>query len=389
MLFRSFQRLREPGGNAFITTNAQGQRFYSGAYQNAVTGRNGIFDQYFTKKAYFGLDGLAYANELTNDSTKFIRNAAGQAVDSVSKIYTRARRGPILQGESVVSTGSVSQFDLGYGGSYKDRLFVGGAFGIVSSNYRTVREFTEVEADAALGASTAFNSLLVRDEVKTSGTGFNARLGVIYRANDVLRFGGSVQSPTFMRLTDSYSTGLTTDITGRGSVTNTTGANEYAYTITTPFRANGGVALTLSKYGFVTADAEYVGYGQARLGNDPNNSSGNGDNFDFSGQNAAISARYGNALNLRFGVEGRLDVFRVRAGYARYGSPERGGAGPGQQFYTAGLGLRRQNFFLDLAGVYTSYNQTYRPYTLVSGQSPQANIASTRYTTSVTAGFLF
>lgn len=384
-----FQRLREPGGNAFITTNAQGQRFYSGDYQNAVQGKKGIFDQNSTPKAYFNLDGLAYANQLTNDSTKFIRNSAGQVVDSVSKIYTRARRGPILQNEQVVSSGSVSQLDFGYGGSYKDRIFVGGAIGIVSSNYRTVHEFSEVEADGAQGATTAFNSLQVRDEVKTSGSGFNARLGVIYRANDVLRLGASVQTPTFMRLTDNFTTSLTTDITGRGTVTNSTGANEYTYTITTPFRANGGLALTLSKYGFVTADAEYVGYGQARIDNDPNSDSRA--KTDFSTQNAAIRTQYGNALNLRFGAEGRFGVFRIRAGYAHYADPNRDNTNldRSQRFYTAGLGLRQKSFFLDVAEVYTAYNQSYSPYSLVSKAEPLVSIANARYTTTVTAGFIF
>ena len=55
------------------------------------------------------------------------------------------RQGPITQNETVTTKGSLSQFDLGYGGSYRDKLYVGGGIGIVSLNRtRTAgRSFTE------------------------------------------------------------------------------------------------------------------------------------------------------------------------------------------------------------------------------------------------------
>ncbi len=374
-----FQYLREPGRNAFGTTG----------YQAGINSIDDQVGQPGSTPVYTNVDGLAYGAFLTD----ILSTRARPGRPSVDTLVTLARTGPISQAETVTTSGSVSQFDFGYGGSYKDRLFVGGAIGIVSSNRRQVRSFSEADAGG--------RSFVINDETRTTGRGFNARIGAIYRLNDVLRLGASVQTPTFLQLDDTYNTAITSTfspplvLNGPTGTTSTPGTTvktppgEYAYALTTPFRANGGVALTAGKIGFLTADVEYVGYGQARLSGQPDNA--NGDDNSFTAENQGIKKAFRSTVNLRLGAEARLDVFRLRGGYARYGDPNAGSAGldRSQQFYTVGLGLRQQNFFLDVAGVYTTYKQLYSPYSLVGGQQPVVNIANTRYTTTVTAGFVF
>ena len=332
--------------------------------------------------------GLVYGAYLANISTG--RNGADSAV-------VLRRQGNVLrQGEIITNSGSVSQFDLGYGANYRDRFYIGGAIGIVSSNYAQVRTLTESDDDV----NTHFNSLTSSTELRTKGTGINARLGVIYRLLDNVRLGASVQTPTFMRLTDTFSESLTGNYSARGTdrVPNdlpigdyrvSFPTNDYAYTLTTPFRANGGAAVTLGKHGFVTGDIEYVGYGQARLHNDSQNA--NGDDYNFVTENSDIQNRYKNTVNLRFGAEGRFDIFRVRLGYARYGDPYKADNNNErvQNFYTAGAGLRQGNFFLDAAAVYTTVDQLYQPYSLDNGQQPVIKVNGNRYTTTVTAGLTF
>ena len=342
-----------------------------------------------------GLDGLAYGAYLINVDWVPVASVPGVR-DSITSITTRTRRGPIGQTEQVVARGSVSQFDLGYGGSYRDRLYVGVGLGIVSSNYQTISNFTETESDP----TTHINSYTLREERRVSGAGINARLGLIYRATDALRVGASIQTPTFMRMEDTYNASFTTDFSSSGtdvvprslpigvSSVETVEEPPYAYTITTPFRANGGVAYTLGKHGFLTGDVEYVGYSQARLNNDDQNA--NGDDYSFAAENSDIKASYKNTVNLRFGAEGRFDVFRVRLGYARYGNPYKADTNGerAQNFYTAGAGLRQGNFFLDAAAVYTTFNQLSTPYSL-DGLEPTIKTNNNRYTTSLTAGFTF
>lgn len=339
---------------------------------------------------YSSLNGLAYGAYLTSIAKDRSGNDIGVA--------STTRKGPIGQAGSVISRGSVSQFDLGYGANYRDRLYLGLGVGIVSSNFTQTRNYTETETDA----TTHLSDYTLHDELKTTGTGLNARIGAIYRATDALRFGASIQTPTFMRMTDNYSAAFTTTFTAQGNdvvavslPTGPVGVKVldqsfplYAYTITTPFRANGGVAYTLGKLGFISGDVEYVGYGQARLHNDSQDR--NGDNYSFAAENSDIQASYKNTVNIRVGAEGRFDVFRVRAGYARYGDPYQIDSNNerAQNFYTLGAGLRQGNFFLDLAGVYTQLNQYYTPYNL-GGYEPLVKVNNTRFTTSVTAGITF
>ena len=363
-----------------------GLRYYQNIRSQGNSGNYNTVDN--------GLDGLAYGAYLINVDR--VRVAGGTINDSTTLITTRQRRGPIGQSNLTVTQGSASQFDLGYGASYRDRLYIGAGAGIVSSNYKYESDFTETESDP----TTHLNSYTLREDRTVSGTGFNARLGFIYRATDNFRVGASVQTPTFMRLLDTYNASFTTDFSDRGtdavprslpigvsSVDAET--NDYAYRITTPFRANGGVAYTIGKLGFISGDVEYVGYGQARLNNDMQDA--NGDNYSFSAENSDIKNRYQNAVNVRVGAEGRFDVFRARLGYARYGNPyvEDNSNERGQNFYTGGLGIRQGNFFIDAAAVYSTFNQVYTPYTLANKLQPVIKVNNTRFTTSLTAGITF
>ena len=375
-----FQRLREPGGYTSAT---------SGSYNDALD----KIDKQFNSGEYYNLDGLAYGAYLT-DFTQ-----GGNSLDILGQVK-RSSSLTVPQTETVTRSGSVSQFDLGYGGSYRDRLYIGAALGIVSSNRQVVRDFSETRNNS--DATTSFSSLLLHDEVKTAGNGINFRMGLIYRASDIVRVGASVQTPTYFKFSESINTTSLTTVfspaisyVDKNNQTQTvSGATvsaplpPYAYTLTTPFRANGGIAITLGKRGFVTGDIEYVGYQQARLHND--SSDANGDNYSFADENQSISTLYQNAINLRFGAEARFDIFRLRAGYARYGDPYKVSTiDRAQNFYTLGAGLRQNNFFLDVAAVYTTFNQQYSPYALVSGMQPVINVDASRYTTTVTAGVNF
>jgi len=363
-----FQRLREPR-TALVGT-----------------GNGSLVDQ--SRSSYYNLDGIAFGASLTDTISRPVSGGRQYS------LLTQNRNGAIGQGERITNTGSMSQFDLAYGGSYRDKLYIGLGLGIVSSNFRQRRDFTETENDP----STPLNNYTLRDEVQTDGSGFNARLGLIYRFSDAVRIGGSVQTPTWMRLTDTYSSSIVANFDAvprfPGSIENaTTGTNQYAYKITTPFRANGGVAVTIGKYGFVTGDVEYVGYQQARLNSDPDNTLG--DNASFAGTNAYIAQNYDKAVNLRFGAEARIDIFRVRAGFAHYGSPyNKATVNPNytdlaQNYYTAGLGVRTGSFFVDLAGVYTRYNTYYSPYLLNDYTEPVIQVKNSRFTTTLTAGLSF
>ncbi|UYZ62113.1 OmpP1/FadL family transporter [Hymenobacter weizhouensis] len=311
------------------------------------------------------------------------------------------RTNQLTQGETIQNRGGQTQFDFGYGASYRDKLYLGGAIGIVSTRYNSVSTLTAVDpAPPSNQRGTAFGSLNLREELDVRGTGINARIGVIYRPLDVVRVGISVQTPTYSQLTETFSSSL--DVTYDSPITvdgrtYTSGQasvdpQERAYTLTSPFRATGGAAVVLGKNGFLSADAEYVNYGQARLGNDDTNNANNAP-IDFGPANDAVRRLYGSAVNLRVGGEFRYDIFRLRAGFAHYGDPYENNSrfDRSQNFYTAGAGLRQNSFFLDVAGMYTRVRQFYTPYVIPAEppQTPVVDVNDTRINVTVTAGLVF
>ncbi|GAB2946395.1 outer membrane protein transport protein [Hymenobacter coalescens] len=335
--------------------------------------------------AYTTLDGLAYGTYLSD---------FGQ-VNGQDAIVTPGplQRTSATQEESVLTTGSQTQFDIGYGGSYQDKLYVGAAIGIVSTRFNSTSELRETDEN---NSSRSFGSLTLRDELRTRGTGYNARLGLIYRPLDWVRVGLSAQTPTAFQLDDAYSTSLAAQfrqpiiVSGESiSASNKeTEEGRYSYRLTTPWRLNGGLAFIIAKYGFVSADAELVDYSQARLRNASELQ--DGDTYSFSAENSRIDQLYKQAVNVRLGAEARFDAFRVRAGYARYGDPYRDSRfDRAQTYYTGGVGLRQNNISLDLAGVYTRFNRVYSPYTLADGSQPEIKVTGNRLTTTLSLGYHF
>ncbi|TLM95244.1 OmpP1/FadL family transporter [Hymenobacter jeollabukensis] len=368
-----FQRLREP-------------RLEPG---QSVAGLRKQLDDEFVTGNYSGLDGLAYGTYLTN----YDEVPAGSGNEVVST-PTPLQRTRVTQEETVLTTGSQTQFDIGYGASYRDQLYIGGAIGIVGTHFNSTSELRET--NDASNTSSSFGSLTLRDELRSRGTGFNARLGLIYRPLDWLRVGLSAQTPTAYQFDDTYNSSLSAQfrqpISVDGKSISSAKANtqelKLAYRMTSPWRLNGGASVILGKYGFVSADAELVDYSQARFRSAPDLQ--NGDNYSFSAENARISQLYGSALNLRVGAEARLAAFRVRGGYAHYGDPFQDSRfDRSQEFYTGGLGLRQGNISADLAGVYTTYNRIYSPYTLVDGSQPEVQMNASRFTTTFTLGYQF
>jgi hypothetical protein len=363
-----FQRLREPYNDGNFTNTS---------YQNNV---DAIYNQNNTR-TYEDIDGLAYGTGLTDQV--YVRNpGTGTAQgDSIFRIGTPIRTGNITQTEDILTKGSLSQFDLGYGGNYRNKLYIGGGIGIVSLNRTRTSTFSE--------SSSGEQDFVSTDYLKTTGTGINARLGIIVRAADALRLGASIQTPTYIRLTDEYSTTLTANskYAAQGTVSSlsTATAIPFEYSITTPFRANGGATVVLGKAGFITGDVEYVGYSQAKF-HTTDNSSDQGLNDG----NYNINNNYRSVVNARVGAEARLNIFRVRAGFAYYASPYKNDTfDRNQKYYSAGAGVRTKSFFLDVAGIYLTGKDLYQPYSLAYTTPPTVSMTNNRFTASVTGGLLF
>ncbi len=336
------------------------------------------------------LEGLAFGNYLIN-----FQDVYGNDVPDAQGIYSL---GDINQQEDIRRKGSQTQFDLGVGTSYKDKLYLGASMGIVTSNFKQESIFRESgyyidrldpENDAIL--LDGDYSLELRDEFTSRGTGVNLRIGAIYRPIDAVRIGASIQTPTAFTFSDTYNTSLHStsvdpETEAPADYSESMLPGQFNYRLTTPLRANGGIAVFISKYGFITADVEYVNYGSSRF----NDEEGNNTTY-FSDKNDIIASTYKSAINYSLGAEGRYDVFRLRAGYAESGDPFRNVGFDGKvKNYTLGAGIRLQNYYLDAAYISSTGNSRYSPYTFSDGAgAPIVDIDQKQNTVMVTLGYNF
>ncbi|RNI23452.1 hypothetical protein EFB08_18100 [Rufibacter latericius] len=329
-------------GIGFTRQNNFNQRTF---YRGTRTADNITFGEYAAQRANAfdlpanSLQELAYETFLINEDDEgfFSPNVVG------SNVFQ----------ENIQASGSQNQWDFAYGASFRDKLFVGASFGLTTVRFKQTRIYSEE------GPATDITNLSLRDELTTEGSGLSLRIGAIYRPSDALRLGFSVQTPTWYTLTDQFSTNLAVNFNQApedGASLNqfyATDPGEYEYSLTTPFKASGGAAFFIGKNGFITADVEYVDYSSARLDADDS----------FQSENQIIKTAYDKAINYRIGAEARFDIFRVRAGYALYGDPFKDSdVNQAKTYYTGGLGIRQNNFFIDGALVYSKYNSVYSPY---------------------------
>ena len=263
-----------------------------------------------------------------------------------------------LQQKSVETSGSMGETDLSFGGNYKNRVFVGATLGIVNALYNEQSVYQEVDAQDSI---KGFKSFSLTQNLTTRGTGANFKFGMIVKVTDWLRIGGAIHTPTVLHLSDSYNSSMQSNLDSAKTYSATSPDGSFNYTVTTPFRVLGSVGLVISKNALLNAEYEYVDYTNAQLNSSPN---------VFSDVNNAIRSKYTAAGNIRVGGEIRFDPIAFRIGYAFYGSPFKDGENmnASRSSYTAGIGFRENNYFLDFAYVltkYTAYDYLYDP-TLVS-----------------------
>jgi len=346
------------------------------------------FNEYAATGDIVDVREMAYATRLILPD---LNDPTGKQDQYVSFIPIRATE----QREEITESGAQNQWNLSYAVNYKDKLYIGGGIGVPLIRFQRTKEYTETPQ-----VNSPLNTLRLRDRFSQSGIGINASVGFIFRPIDAIRIGGSIISPTVYSTNDTYDADLAVrynnytiiEIVG-GQERPLTLTNQSArtkllqtqYTMRTPMRINGGVAIFVGKAGFLSGDIELIDYSSAKFSNP------NAADVNFDSDNAAIKLYYRNTMNLRFGSEWRLGEWRVRGGYAMYGSAlkEDVPVAEGKMtFITGGIGKRTNKYYVDIVGMFRTSQSSYRPYVL-RGLEPLAITDNTRITVSASVGFFF
>jgi hypothetical protein len=323
------------------------------------------------------LQGFAYNQLLIDDYSKTSKPDYGSNVISATN-----------QANSTITTGGQSELSLAGGANYSNKLYLGFGIGITSLRYNKSRTFGESGTAAILAnnsttpTNSAYSSQYYQDQA-TTGTGFNAKVGFIYKPVEAVRIGASFTSPTWMTVTDNYAEALQTSYTITNGSASSTDPYNFTYNLRTPLKASGGVAIFVGKYGFISGDIEYVDYKGMKLSGDYNNTQ---DNFD-------LSRLYKSTVNARIGAEAKLDDFFLRGGFNYQGNPEVGIGSP-VKTSSAGLGYRFSKYYIDATYQYVTHTTNVYPYEFdpaFSGNlpNPQATLKNTYNNAFLTLGLRF
>src|SRR6056297_105771 len=257
-------------------------------------GANGGFSDQQAFLGYYG--GVLDPLDDDPQTNQYISNASYGNVDQQ------------LQRSSI---GYNSKFTVNIASEYKDRLYLGASLNFHSVFNERLDRLTETgyDADSEIQRTT-FDNLLV-----TQGNGFSLTLGAIAKLNEFVRIGGSYQSPTWYRLNDDLSQRINSDLADEDiNFIDFNIINLFeTYTIKTPSKLTGSMAVIFGKNGLLSLDYGYQDFSNAELRpqSDPN----------FQVINNDIANQLGAVSTIRFGGEYRIAQVSLRAGYRYEQSP--------------------------------------------------------------------
>lgn len=308
--------------------------------------------------------------------------------DNIDRSYFPETDVNNVQTKNDIRTGTQSEINFAFGANYANQFYIGAGIGIASIRYNSDAIYKEKGYNV-----TEDNDydLSFRQSQITRGSGINAKLGAIYRPIPALRIGVNIETPTWYTIDDSYSEVLDTKY-GKTKIdsqfVNDDQLYDFSYKLRTPLKVSGGIGIFFNKYGFISADIDYLDYSSINFSTANANSS---DSEVILDNNKAILNNYKSAINYRIGTELKFDNLMLRGGYGVQGNPYK--ELDDNRFkistYSAGLGYRFNDVYVDMAYQQIVYNTDIRPYQLNPGSSPVALIKNTRTNIFLTIGKRF
>lgn len=345
---------------------------------------------------FYSITALGYNNYLTDYDS-----ASNSYYSPLTPLANETRTE--LQKETVQRKGAQYQVSIAYGGNFSDKLYFGFSVGLTSIRYTLSQSFTE--SNFSYSEEPGYNPIndyRVDESLSIRGSGVNLTAGLIYRPVDAVQFGASIVTPTYYQITDTYNATVSTnwnnfDYYGdRSLILNNLQPATFDqplvsnYSLTTPFKANAGLTVFVGKYGFITGDAEFVNYSNAKYAD----TSLYG--ISYADDNSEIKSTFTHVINYRVGGEFRKDIFRARLGYNLLADPYAASNGVDRkiQNFSGGVGIKNKKYSVDLTSIYSQSNNIRVPYPGFQGpgpgngnQPPQLTLSNLNFV--VTVGFSF
>jgi len=262
-----------------------------------------------------------------------------------------------------ISTGLNGKFSFNFGTQYKDFLYLGANLNTHFLNYDRTTRFIETNDNAG----SATNEVRFNNDLSTTGDGFSFQLGAIAKVSERFRVGASYHSPTWFNIREEATQYLETNNNANERVVvNPNVLNVYPdYTLKTPGKLTGSLAVLFGTKGLISFDYSYKDYSATEF-----RPTGDAE-FDF--QNEIISNELQAVSTFRLGGEYRIYNWSLRAGYRYEQSPYANESTVGDLTgYSGGIGYDFGSMKLDLAYTNASYQENPRLYE--TGLTNTANI---------------
>ena len=324
----------------------------------------------------------------------------------------------------VEETGGIDEYNLSFGGNFVDKLYWGMDFGILDINYSRNSLYGETLADAYVleADQTNFTNTEARWNLQNyyalSGTGFNYKLGFIYKPIQELRIGFAFHTPTWYSLDETYYARTdynypNTDIRSGSQDTNEGFDAFNEYNLRTPWRFIFSAAGVIENRLIISADVDFTDNQYIHLSS-PYYSGNYVTQYadPFAQTNQQVKDYYKSSVTFRAGLEYRVsNNVSFRAGYAHVSDPVKedaknnqieivtAGTDPSYQldnttdYITAGIGYHYKHFYVDAAYVYRHQSADWHAFTadpdykLDSGA--QAKMTNINNQVVVSLGFKF
>lgn len=364
-----------------LTNAASGRRYERSAWKAYSFGfginRIADFNRNYTYQGrnnssaseMFLIDAQNYPGDLENLSTLAGLGFTTYLLDTFNNQTTTVvdYNNGTNQFNAVEERGGITDINISFGGNYKEVLMIGATIGFPSLKFTRNAVYTEI--DPTNNPNNDFDNFVYTNNLDLQGNGLNLKLGLIYKPNDNFRLGVAAHTPTYYKVESRQTRTLSVntenfkyDVYGDVSGPVTTASspdNVFEYALTTPGRIIVSASGLFGKYGFITADYEYVNYAGARYNYE------SAFTIEQNAINSIVKNTYRGASNLRLGVEGRYETFLGRAGVGYYGSPYSDANLNGERLdLSLGFGFRFDNWFTDFAFVHTISEQQENPYVL-------------------------
>jgi long-subunit fatty acid transport protein len=261
----------------------------------------------------------------------------------------------VKQRESASKEGFINEYIASFGANFNHTLYLGATIGMQDLFYDEAKVYSELGIDEVGTNLKSWGRFDYTNNTRSTGVGYNLKLGAIFRPMPVLRLGLALHTPTYYHIKETYSSSMSSNLIGistqsDGSHKESTPVGNYEYDFQTPLRVIGSVAYQFGKKAMFSLDYEFVDYTSSKFSRGMG-----GDNFSI--ENGDIKSVYKSVSNVRVGAEYRLtDAFSLRGGLEFLGNPYKsntyGVSQPNMDYkfttYNGGFGYRSGKYSVDL-----------------------------------------